>query len=290
MSLIPWDKWFYPGIDKYKRRINALRNQYNMLRRTADKLHNRFQEELDTYKSMLAYDNALFLAATVSVMDDDQFAEYAKTVEQGTKQSPKAPMPEEVAKNISEAFGGYKAITGIYQLGKLAKTQFFSSASEELGENIAEDISSNVADSAALGMSDGAIAAGEGIGESVGEAVGEIAGEVAAEGAADAALASTGIGIVAAVGIDAIIGAIEGAKEEKELKKSCDQLEAAVSKIQIFINKVSKGLTQIGAGITEQEKRFQTVVKKLNQIQAAEFQWNFPTDVNHSGNYLASMR
>ena len=283
MSLLPWDKWFYPGIDKYKHKLSDLKNRYGAQRKMAERKHDEFQSDLELYKSMLAYDAALMITGTVAYMTDDQFADYAKSVAKGIGPTPKAPVPAECARNLSEAFGSCKILYGIYQIGKLAKSSFFSGPADELGQGLATDSATLGTDAASLGMSEAG-------GEVAGEAVGEAVGEVAAEGAADTALASTGIGIIAAFGLDAIIGAIEGAKEEKELKKACEKMDSVLGKIDRYLGKVNKGIDQLGKGVVVQEERFKRLMNQLQKVQKAEFSWNYPCDVHHAASMVAAMR
>ncbi len=287
MSLIPWKKWFYPNIDKYKHELNDLENRYNQQRYQAQTAHNDFTTVLGQYKSMIAYDSALFITATVAVMRDDQFEQYEKSVSAGLGRAPEAPVPAECAGNIAEAYGSYKILGAVYQLGKLAKESWFASSAEELGAEAVEDAAALGGDAAAVGIGE---SAGIAAGEATGEAIGEIAGEVAAEGAAEGVLASTGVGVVAAVGIDAIIGAIEGAKEQSDLKDAVNKAHKELDKIDVYIAKVKKGEKQLYKGIIEQQKRFIRIMKQLRHIEEPRFKMDWHVQVENTGNFIAAMQ
>ena len=85
-------------------------------------------------------------------------------------------------------------------------------------EDVVEDLAEESLDSGFVDASNAAsVASLEDTGEEVTEAV--------VEDATSAALASTGIGIFLAVGLDAIFGAINGAKEVEQLNKIISQLD-----------------------------------------------------------------
>lgn len=107
-------------------------------------------------------------------------------------------------------------------------------------------------------------------GEAVGEEVAEAAAEAAVEGASFSSLASTGIGIFAAVGIDMIFGAIDGAREKKELDKQISALQTAVNKSQYYFNTICSKVTEIDAGVIKEEKRFLSLMKALAKISGQE--------------------
>lgn len=283
MSIIPWDDWFYPGIERYKAELNGLRSRYQAQRQAADKRHEMFQAELATYKSMLAYNSTLAITATVAKMNDDQFAQYVKEVQGGVDGPPKTYLPAEVARGISEATGGAFVTRAIYNLYKLVKTPAFSDAA---GETILQDADGVASDAAALGMSQ---TGGEAAGETIGETIGETVGELAAEGAADGVLASTGVGIIAAFGLDAIIAAFEGAKEERDLDQACHKAEGALDKVDRYLAKVNNAINRLTEGIVVQERRFVRLMKELADIEPASFRWNVSADYDHAATTLGAM-
>jgi hypothetical protein len=100
----------------------------------------------------------------------------------------------------------------------------------------------------------------------------ELGVESAVEGVeigAEAALAETGVGIIAAVGLDVIFGAINGAKEAKELDKSIRKLHDALQKLDK--NDVDQALNKIKAKIVEEESRFRSLVVELQKIIPKDF-------------------
>jgi hypothetical protein len=169
----------------------------------------------------------------------------------------------EIGDVISEMAGGIMMLRGVVQLGRLAKN-FFKGADvpEVAGEASVEDLAQAGAEA---GVESTVEVGSEITGETVGEGVTEAAAEAVVEGASFAGLASTGIAIFAAVGVDAILGAIDGAKEKEELNKQIDKLQIAVTKCNKYLSTLKKK-GALDSRIVTEEDRFTRLMQGLESV------------------------
>lgn len=132
----------------------------------------------------------------------------------------------------------------------------------------------------------------------------ETSGEVGIEGLADsgaeeagveagvgAGLAETGVGIIAAVGLDAIFGAINGAKEPQELDDQISKLNTVVGQLNDSKKKLDDQLARLQAVGTQEEQRLKGVLNDLQRVipykNAATGQQQ-PIDLTVLPKYLAA--
>ena len=200
----------------------------------------------------------------------------------------------------------------VWNIGAAVKNSIWSSASNELGseatasgEIVADSLTEPLLGDAALdevadiGLNDIGNAASESIVNAATDAGLEAGSEAAidATGAAvaDASIASVGVAtaglaIVAAIGIDAILGAIEGAKEAKELDKSIANLNKALNTTQDFSAKVNEKTQKVHDLIIKQQGLYATNIELLNKIQAATFSYQYDaTNIASAPSFLTSM-
>jgi hypothetical protein len=260
MGLLPWDDWFY-NLPHRRQEVNSLHTQAVALQ---DQIQNQitvFNARLKDYQSITAYNAALVIIANQIKMTDLQYKDFRVDLE-ALPPPDEGIIPIEVGEMIAELAGGALILRGIVQLAKIAKT-WFTGAVEEGTEAIGEGAAEELAEvGAEAGIEAIAETGSEITVETVGEGVSEVAAEAVMEGAALSSLAATGIAIFAFVGIDMIFGAIDGAKEKRELDAAIDKLHTAVDKCQTYYNTVMSKMAEIDEGIVKEETRHRFRVEK----------------------------
>ncbi|MGE0321900.1 MAG: hypothetical protein AB7K71_07920 [Polyangiaceae bacterium] len=282
MGLLPWDDWFY--------HLGARRDEVNNLHTEAVSLQDQIQAEVDVfnthlggYKSLVAGNGALVIVTNIITMSDAKYSDFQTQVD-AIEPPVRGAVPLSVAEVIDEAVGGLVALRGLVKLGKFAK-EFFSGGGEAAGETAGESIGEAATEA---GVDATAEITGEITGETVGEAVAEGVAETVIEGASLGALGETGIGIFAAVGIDAIFGAINGAKEKEQLDKQIDALNTAVGKSRTFWNTLMSKQAIIDNGVVTEEKRLAGIINQLAHTtdNAPSFNYAFTPTVANMNQYI----
>ena len=259
-GLLPWDDWFY--------RLSYRRDEVNSLHQTAlglqDTIQNQvtvFNAHLKDYQSLVGANSALMIISNIITMSEQQYKGYRVELKE-IEATVSGSVPLIIGEMLSELVAGTMICDDIFNLAKIAKN--LCCAAQE-----AEVALEEVSTAAEIGTEAGIDAAAETAaitGEAVGEEVAEAAAEAAVEGASFSSLASTGIGIFVAVGIDMIFGAIDGAREKKELDKQISALQTAVNKSQYYFNTICSKVTEIDAGIIREEERFLSLMQALAKI------------------------
>lgn len=290
MSLLPWDNWFY--------HLPYKRNEVNNLHTQAVALQNQIQAQIDVfngnlslYQSLVAGNSALVIVANTIKMKDLDYKDFTTKVD-AIEPPPVGFVPVSIAGLIDELAGGTMVLKAIWQLGKFTKN-LVSGGGEEGSEAIGETALEDLAEaSAEAGVEAGAEEGTEITAETVGETVAETAAETAIEGASLAGLGSIGIGIFAAVGIDLIFGAINGAKESSALDNEIDKLQSALNKCQTYYNTVMSNQAKIDGGIVGEEKRFTGLIGALVQVgqEQPSFKYSYNPTVANASQFMGAMR
>jgi hypothetical protein len=297
MSLLPWDDWIY--------HLNYKRNEVNQLHTTAVELQNQIDSQIDLfngllqeYQTLVAGNSALLIVTNVLTYKDQQYKEY--TVQVNSVESPPVGfVPVSAASMISELAGGVAVLKAIFNLGKLVKNGVLG-ASKALPEAASEQAAEALVESGAeAGVEISAEGATEITTETVGEGVAEAAAEEVIEGASLTSLASLGIGIFVAVGVDVIFGIINGAKENEQLETAINQLQSAVSKCQIYYNTINTKQAVLEKSIVTEEGRFKNLVAALAKVSSPPgagidnqltFKYNFDTTTANAPQFIGAMR
>ncbi len=104
-------------------------------------------------------------------------------------------------------------------------------------------------------------------------------------------MAETGVGIIAAVGLDAIFGAINGAKEAHELDDQIAKLNSAVEKLRNADANLTTKLLKLQGVAVNEEKRFRGIVNDLQKVipyKNAGSWLQLPTDLAALPQFLAA--
>ncbi|KAM3064912.1 hypothetical protein ACMFMG_011261 [Clarireedia jacksonii] len=275
-SILPWDNWFY-HIDDLKAEANDLHNTAVSAQNDIRSKIVQYDKLLNQSKQLLSANAALVIITRAMKFNDLQLKDFEAQV-RALPDPPAGCVPAKFAGFLSEITGSILVLKAIVNLGQLAKASWFAEGAEVGGEVVEE-----------LGV-EGLAEAGVEVGvEAEVEAAVEVGLEVGVEVGVGAALAETGIGIIAAVGLDAIFGAINGAKERDQLQAQIDKLNNALSKLRGFQNDLTEKFRSLNGFVINEETRFKGIVRALQDVipcsSAGAWQY-LPTDSSAIPQYL----
>ncbi|MEM7111714.1 MAG: hypothetical protein AAF614_04730 [Chloroflexota bacterium] len=274
MSILPWDNWFY-HIDDKKKKVRSLYSEAHNLNKQIKTEIDHYNSMIKPYKSLTAQNAALLIISQIINYTDDQYKNYLQAVA-AMPDPVKGSVPIEVAQLVTEVTGLGLVAKGIFNLGKLAKNGLLNA-----GEGGEEAVSQATIE----GVTEGVAEAGL---ETAGEAAAEGVAEVATEGVLEAALADTGVGIILAVGIDAILGFFEGKKEAHKLDEQISKIEGTLQKLYANRDKVRQQQARLTKGIVQQEQTFMSLLKDLSKIAPPPFSHPAQIDPNHISVFLGA--
>ncbi|KAJ4310224.1 hypothetical protein N0V94_008550 [Neodidymelliopsis sp. IMI 364377] len=252
-SILPWDDWIY-HVGDLKNEANDLHNQATSLQDDIRARIIQYNTLLDQAKQLLSANAALVIIARAITFSDLQLKDF-ETELQTMPDPPEGCVPAKFGAFLSEITGSVLVLKSVVNLAKIAKASWFSGGAEAGGEASAE-----------LGV-EGLAETGVELGVETGVEAGVEAGvEIGVEAGAEAALAETGIGIIAAVGLDVIFGAINGAQERDQLQSQIDKLNEALGKLRVFQTNLNNKFGKLNGTIIEEETRFKGIVKALHDI------------------------
>ena len=255
MSLLPWDNWFY-HIDDKKRELRLLYQEARHLNGTIKSLINRYNAYLPSLRTVAAQNAALLIIAQVSSYSDLEYQNFLQKVN-AFPAPVRGVVPVEVAQVITEATGTGLIAKGIFNIGRLGAEGLLTSA-EEIGADTVEGVAEGVAEAGIEAASEVAI---EGV------------TEVVAEGALEMALADTGVGIILAVGVDALLGVFEGEAEAEKLDNEIRDIEQTLVKLKKNYATISAKETELEHLIEKKEITFISLMSDLSKIAPPPFVW-----------------
>jgi len=313
MAIFPFADWFYHLSQKQ----DDLDDEYNTYLKLCETINAggvKFDHELSTLQEMAVMNYGLIIAAAQTQMSESDYAAFLANNEQ-------LPPPHPSSAAVITAIDATAAMLGLANLGaflwnlKTALTPAFRSAASTVANSlrstpqVAPELSESwielttergvqAADEIAI-TADGADAA-RAIGSATADAgvqAGSDAG-IEAVGSAVADASSAGVsaglnalGIVAAVGIDAILGAIDGAQQSKELEQAKGRLDKALGVINQFSKKLDDQFTTLQLDIEKQAQAFVASMAALSAIQAPMFAvTNLAPVYANRVQYLVNMR
>jgi hypothetical protein len=263
-SILPWDDWIY-HVDDLKNEANGLHDQAISLQDSIRAQVLQYNSTLGQTKQLLAGNAALVIIARAIKFNDEQLKDFEAQLDT-MPDPPEGSVPAKFGSFLSELTGSALVLKAIVNIGKLAKTAIFEGAGEVGGEAGAE-----------LGI------------EGLAEAGAELGVEAGVEVGAEAVLADTGIGIIAAVGLDVIFGAINGAKERDQLQDQIDKLNDALTSLRGFQRDLNNKANQLHGVVIDEENRFKGIVSTLQSVvpnPSAETWTALPVDSRVIGQYL----
>ncbi|MEM7111716.1 MAG: hypothetical protein AAF614_04740 [Chloroflexota bacterium] len=300
MGAIPWEDWMY--------HLPAKRDKVNSLHTQAVTLANQTQSDiltlnkhLKTYRGMVASNMTLLVIAKQTIMSDLELADYSVKID-ALETMPAGIIPLEVMEFISEFAAGSLTMRIIWNSGKAVYRRFFKRATQQTVQVQLESMSNNLAEplidtgmraaseTALQGSGEGTVSSAVGSTANVGRTVTADAAKTILGDLTMASLVGTGIGIFAAIGIDAVFGAINGATERDKLNDLIDELQGCVDKAQGFNDAVAAKTKTAKAGIVAQEKLFIKLVDGLTKLKTANFTYNFDTGFDNMPQFYAAQQ
>jgi len=303
MGLFPWDEAFFHVKEKSDK-INNLYNLYLHQRDDIGTHGDALTNRLEALQFISGYTNALLITCAVGNMNDDDFHQFLKENELNKPNMVKQPMVAEVMEGIAEISALVSLGETVLKIGQLARLKFFTNNVSEISEFAEADLEDLISEGALetftdIGLDEAGDLAATSIVEATAEAGAEIGTEVAIEATAAAvevatisaaSVACAAGGIFIAVGLDAAIGAIAGAKESKELDRQTDLLTKGLGVVTGFLAKIDSDKSKAEKYLNEQIASFISVMKVLNAIQPATFTYNFPLDLNFIPQWKAAIQ
>ena len=227
MSILPWENWIY-HVDYKKEELTKIHKELLEMKKEILRLQNSAYDISRLSRRLYIASRSLSAYEHAWKADHEEYKELKyKILHQDL--SLKQNMAYLAGQDLAALSGSYFAFSFIMQLGKV-------------GFNAVTSITRAVPETAieAAEVDLPAEGGAELTAEAIGEDVAEGAVEVAAEGATLGAFASTGVGILLAVGIDFVMGVLEGAKESKELDEMLEKLKKARNTVRSVLDEALK--------------------------------------------------
>ncbi|KAJ4349105.1 hypothetical protein N0V95_004886 [Ascochyta clinopodiicola] len=276
MGLLPFDDWIY-NLPYMRKEVN---DKHDSVIATQDLVQTdiiAFNKQLEKFKLLLVNNSILLYISITTQMDDLKLADFQTQID-----ALPAPVKGDVILNAteggSELIGGILVLKFVVNLGKLAKQAIIGGGEEVAVEESEKLIESLAEDALDAGITNVTEAASTESLETLAEDGAEEVTEALVESSTSAALASTGIGIFLAVGIDGIFAAINGAKEKDQLQKMLDQLDDKIKIVNKFLATVTVKSDEIDNKTKEGISTFQKVATEMKELLPTGHKPTFQTD------------
>lgn len=268
-SILPWDNWIY-HVDSKRHEVNSLHAQAVVLQDSINAKAQHYNTLLDQVKQLLSGNSALVIIIKCLRFDDVKLKDFDARLKL-LPDPPKGCVPAKFASFLTEVTGSILVLKAVVNLGKLVHSTVFSGA--EAGGEVASEV----------GL--------EGLAETGVEVGVEVGVEAGVEAGIGGALAETGVGIIAAVGLDVIFGAINGAKEAHELDHQIGKLKSAIKTLRTADANLTAKLSKLEEVAINEEQRFHGIVVDLQYVinyKSAEIWLQLPIDVAALPKFLAA--
>eukprot|EP00475_Leptophrys_vorax_P006950 TRINITY_DN1435_c0_g1_i1.p1 TRINITY_DN1435_c0_g1~~TRINITY_DN1435_c0_g1_i1.p1 ORF type:complete len:705 (-),score=179.34 TRINITY_DN1435_c0_g1_i1:62-2176(-) len=294
MSL-PWDDWFYHLSSKADE-VNTAYNNYMKLRDQIETTGTQFNSDVEKYQTLIIYGTGLLLFnGTAAIADSDYPAFLTQTEANKPSTYDKGTDVVKVFQWMNTIVGGTFLADGVHSFGSLvvwpAMKSGFSEISGLVGnlveravetgvEATVDEALSDVSDLSFHTAEEGTVAGIETAGEELSdEAVASASSWLTADsvGLVSTTLAKLGFGTLShlavagtvflCVGIDAALGAIEGAKEAAQLDAALDQINTVLAKVQAYMDTLTQKRADLDAAILKAEQAFIAAMVALGAIQ-----------------------
>lgn len=278
------------GISSKSAKLNSLYKQYCHQRAQIEIQGQAFNQNLDNLKAMLVYNSSLLIVATQVRMSDDNYGQWLDDTKPYTLGKPNVSEVAEVFAFVADTTAGVLVGKVVKNLATSLKNKLFSSATEEASEesgSAIEDIGESLGQAASDALESGLSNAGEEAAESLTQDV----TEAAIEGATAGSLGAAAIGgaIVLAIGVDAIVSAIESKKEADQLVKETNDLQKALDTVDTYLDALNKKLSSVNDMMLTQQKQFLSTMALLNQIQTSNSFYNYEASLKNTSKFLSAM-
>lgn len=275
MGLLPFDDWIY-NLPYLRDEVNE---KHDNVVKTQDDVQAgviAFNKQLEKYKLLLVNNAVLLYISTTVQMTDLKLADLQVQID-----ALPAPVKGDVVLNAmasaNELIGGLVVLKFVVNLGKLAK-QAIGGGGEATAEETEELVESLSEDSLDAGIASIEEEASTESLESLAEDGAEEVTEAVVESSSSAALASTGIGIFLAVGIDVVFSAINGVKEKEALEQQLSILDDKMKVVNSYLDTVNNKVGEINDKTVAGISTFQKVAFEMSALLPPGQQPTFKTD------------
>jgi hypothetical protein len=293
LGILPFADWFY-HLSQKDDELNTKYNQYLTLVGTINANGVKYNHDLETLQKMMIINYSLIIISAQTKMSESDYIDFLNR----TQELPPAKPTSATVITILDAVSGLLGMASLgnffWSLGKAygpalknAVSSLFSKGGEaggEAGGDIALDMFTQngtdqatqvgvtaLGDEEATAITDAATRAGVDAGTDTAIDAAETAIEEGTTASLASSAALSGAGILAAVGIDAILGAIDGAKQSSELEDAIDKLSKALAALSQFSTTLENNFTTLEEQVVRQEQAFLACMTILNGIQPATF-------------------
>lgn len=236
-----------------------------------------FNKQLTKYQTIVSNNAVLiYIKSTVS-MTDLKLADFTTQI-----QALPPPVDGNIVLNLLE--GAVELIDAalvlkfVVNLGKLAKNKWWPKKDEpeegDLDDAEVEELGEESLDSGLVSEEEASTAEPLEDAEEVGEEV----TETVIEDSTSAALASTGVGIFAAVALDVVFSAINGAKEKAQLQAILDQIDDKMKIVNTYLTTVTGKVTEVNTKTVAQITLFKNIATGMYNLLPAGHKPTFITD------------
>lgn len=318
MALFPWDDWFYHVSEK-EHELQLLYQQY-IDDKASILVHGQsYEKTFRDVQNMMIYNYTLLIIAAESQMTEIDFKEWVKNIH-----DPSPPQPYDAI--VFQAIEGASEVVGVVALGKIifnvtapyVKNAFSAvknwiKGSEQEVANGADlpaselsqplldggsiemaDLGSNVgldagADVAANSIADAAPSAGAELGSEAGIAAAD--GAVAGSSAVAMSTVVSGAAIFIAVGLDAIMGAIQGHKEVEEINRQKHKIQSALDVVDHYLSRLDTTQADLKTKMVQLMKQFRVNLVVLEQtVMPLGMAFDEEPTLQNKAKYLAAMQ
>jgi hypothetical protein len=314
MGMFPWDDAFY-NIKGKSAQLNLLYNDYIATRDSLNLKGDEFKKKMEDLQTMSISSKALLINVALVEMDDVNYHAVVKDCRVNKMPPVSQPTVAQVFSGIAElsatmdlgaAVYGVARIAGLPDLtgwiGKAAKSGFKAVKGYFSKAAIDEARNAGITEGAEADLTTVENAAAE-AGEKIGSDAGIAAVDAAADGASLAATSEVMNGIAAvgklgldygptiiiALGIDMLIGAIEGKKESDDISDQTARLDKAMNVLKKFVADLDTKSGKADTYTLNSIEEFCTAMEMLSKIVPPHFNYAFPKDLKSVAKWRLAM-
>lgn len=276
MGLLPFDDWIY-HLPYMRKEVNSRHDQVVATQDLVQTDVIAFNKQLEKFKLLLVNNSILLYISTTTQMDDLKLADFQTQID-ALPPPVKGDTVLNLSEGITELFGGAKVMKFVVDIGKLAKNAIVGGSGEVAAAEAEKLVQTLGEDAFEAGLVNIEKAAATKSLEVLAEEGAEEITESVVESSTSAALASTGIGIFLAVGLDVIFAAINGAKEQEQLQKILDQLDDKMKIVNKYLSTVTAKGIEIDTKTVEGISTFQKVADAMKNILPPNHKPTFRTN------------
>jgi hypothetical protein len=309
MGSIPWADWIY-NLPYRREEVNSLHSQVVTAQEQILTDSDNARATVDQYKQMVATNLLLMMTVTEVHLSNEDYMKYRKGVD-AMEEPVNGSLPANIISFIAEFGAGNYVFKAIFRV----KDALVENIPKAVRAGIARITPEIVPPETTLPDAGGrsGVSAPDNAGRAIdptsangtielppdesGPRIGQETStltednigldaetQTAVEAMGKASLAEwagIGIGIGAAIGVDAIFSAISGATEKSQLDKQIDQLTKATGKMKCATTALTKNIADAKAQIVVEQKRLRDFVNGMEKIFDSQPEYPVPTRIGY---------